>query len=87
MRAAPDGIVLRKKNLTNHPGDWYLELVLVLLKHNALTPWVVWKYNTETGGYFDGKYCRTFREAEGVFNDHKPVTSSYDLGDIGLVWD
>lgn len=47
-----------------HPGDKHLTIVLVHLnKREHAQEWVTWMHNRETGGYFEGHYCDSEKEA------------------------
>lgn len=64
--------ILEKKPYSNHPDDKHLSVVLCKWEQSAL-PYVVWVHNSQDGGYHNGDYCATLKEAVDAFEKRGKV--------------
>jgi predicted methyltransferase len=57
------------RNLTSHPGDWHLKVVLAYRESNA--EWVVWLYNATDKGLHEGYYTKNGEVARIKYQNKK----------------
>ena len=51
------------KPYSTHPDDYYLLKVICERKNTHFHPFVIWTYNNEDGGFHDGHYYASDKEA------------------------
>ena len=67
IEAKNKGKLLAVKPFSSHPDDHYLHIVLIERDHDY-DPYVVWRFNSQDGGFFAGYYHSTMKEALETFN-------------------
>lgn len=45
--------------------------IILVSGWNDVTPFVVWRFNREDGGFYSGDYCRELQSALDCFNERK----------------
>jgi hypothetical protein len=56
---------IASRNLSNHPDDWYLKVVLAYRESDG--EWVVWLYNAERKGLHEGYYTKSGDNARNKY--------------------
>ena len=60
---------IASRNYSDHPGDWYLKVVMGYRESNH--EWAVWLYNAERKGLNEGYYTESNTIATNKYNSKR----------------